>query len=158
MEWSHQAAGDRACHCLYTSSGEEGRPCIRVQGQVDVLCLLPSPKLSRLPSCPQRGFQLQTSLRADKVVTDLLWAPGYTSEWAGDLQGLLQKDRMQTGRWCACVSEAHGIPKGSTPPPLVLLPTVFQQFPAFAVPGAELCKMPTYPTKKAVHHVFIATA
>lgn len=57
---------------LYMSSGEQGRPCVRVQGWVDVLCLLPSPKLSRLPSCPQRGFQLQTSLRPDKVVTALL--------------------------------------------------------------------------------------
>lgn len=49
-----------------------GRPRVRVQGQVDVLCLLPSCKLSRLPSSPQRDFQPQMSLRPDKVVTALL--------------------------------------------------------------------------------------
>lgn len=96
-------AGDRACHCLYMSSGEQGRPSLRVQGQVGVLCLLPSHKLLRLPSCPHWGFQPQTSPRPDRVVTALLWARGHTAEWAGDLQGLLQKDRMQIGHWgCLC--------------------------------------------------------
>lgn len=86
-----------------------GRPRVRVQGQVAVLCLLPSRNLSRLPSSPQRGFQPQTSPRPDKAVTALLRGGGgggggwiHTVERRGDLQGrFLQQDRMKiTDRGC----------------------------------------------------------
>lgn len=44
----------------------------------------------------------------------------------------------------------HVAPHRVAPHTGVLLPTlgVFQQLPAFTVLGAELCKIPVYPTKK----------
>lgn len=140
---------------LYMSSGEQGRPCIRVQGWVDVLCLLPSPKLSRLPSCPQRGFQLQTSLRPDKVVTALLLGLWIHSRVGRGFAGTLAEGQNANRALEVLVQVKHVAfqrvaPHTPHPTPLVLLPTpsVFQELPAFTVPGAELCKMPVYPTKK----------
>lgn len=82
-----------------------GRPRVRVQGQVAVLCLLPSRNLSRLPSSPQRGFQPHTSPRPDKAVTALLRRGGVVDTHGGAERGFagtfLQQDRMKiTDRGC----------------------------------------------------------
>lgn len=104
-----------------------GRPRVRVQGQVAVLCLLPSRNLSRLPSSPQRGFQPQTSPRPDKAVTALLRGGGGGGGWvdthggaergfAGTFFAAGQDENNGPGVLAqACFGKASDTPYGSIP-------------------------------------------
>lgn len=124
-----------------------GSPRVRVQGQVGILCLPLSRKLSGLLSSPQRGFQTQMSPRPDKAVTAPLQG-GWTHSRAetGFAGTSLQQDRMEIRDWGCRRGLALGkrvAPCTVAPAPLVLLPTlgVFQQRFAFTVPGAGICKI-----------------
>lgn len=98
-----------------------GRPRVRVQGQVAVLCLLPPRNLSRLPSSPQRGFQPQTSPRPDKAVTALLRGVadtrgGAERGFAGTFFAAGQDENNGPGVLArACFGKASDAPYGSIP-------------------------------------------